>query len=76
MEINELDLNKLKSLEKRRNPLVIRIHINNFDKTNPLQKIYIKEKKTVKSKSKSKSKVKKRTSSVKLFANAHIAAEN
>lgn len=76
MEINKLDLNKLKSLEKRRNPLVIRIHINNFDKTDSLKKIYIKEKKTVKSKSKSKSKVKKRTSSIKLFANAHIAAEN
>lgn len=76
MEFSEIDLNQLNSLRKNRSPLVIRVHMNHFEETHPLKRIYLKEKKTVRSKPKSKSKMKGRSSSIKLFMNAHVTSEN
>jgi len=47
--------------------------MNLFEETNPLKKVYLKEKKTAKSKPKSKSIARKRSTSIKIFANAHKA---
>ena len=74
MEFTQNDEALPERLKKKKGLLVVRIHMKNLEEAHPFRNFLLKEKSNHKSKSKQKSCPKRRTSSMKIFAKAHVAS--